>query len=216
MIRSILLIFTLVNIFGCATAPVAPVPEVSQGAGIYHRVAPGETLWRISQLYNTDLDEIVRTNHIPDAAVIEKGQLIFIPGATTQKTEIYNLATDSTFSWPAKGKTVSYYGAGENNGTNKGIDIAVRNAAEVYASAAGKITFCDNLKGYGKTIIVEHPNGIATVYTGDLQESVKLDDRVTEGSLIAKVASGPGKGVSLLHFEVRRGYRSQNPLYYLP
>lgn len=215
-LRFVLLIFLVILVFGCATAPMIPPPPVGREVGIYHRVVPGETLWRISQTYAVDLDDIVRANRIPDAAIIEKGQLIFIPGARGKKQEVATgSAAVSNFFWPVKGKIISYFGNVNNNRINKGIDIQSVSDS-VFAAAFGKVTFCDYLKGYGQTIIIEHANGIATVYAGDWKASVKLGDYANASSLIARKVSGSGKGGILLHFEVRRGYRSQNPLYYLP
>jgi lipoprotein NlpD len=47
--------------------------------GVYHRVKPGETLWRISKAYNVDLQELAEINNITDASRISAGNVIFIP-----------------------------------------------------------------------------------------------------------------------------------------
>lgn len=165
-------------------------------------------------MYRVDLDEIVKANRIPDAAVIEKGQMIFIPGATSEKKEATaGLFPEANFSWPVKGKITFYFGSAINSRINKGIDIQVRPLDSISASSSGRVVFCDTLRGYGSTLIIEHPGGISTVYSGDLVNLVSLDDRVAAGNIIARVS---GKNATLFHFEVRRGYRSQNPLYYLP
>ena len=49
--------------------------------GVYHRVKPGETLWRISKAYNVDLQELAEINNITDASRITAGDAIFIPDA---------------------------------------------------------------------------------------------------------------------------------------
>ena len=49
--------------------------------GVYHRVKPGETLWRISKAYNVDLQELAEINNITDASRIGAGDAIFIPDA---------------------------------------------------------------------------------------------------------------------------------------
>ena len=49
--------------------------------GIYHKVQKGETFWRIAKAYQVDIDDIVRSNNIPNVARIEENQLIFIPRA---------------------------------------------------------------------------------------------------------------------------------------
>ena len=48
--------------------------------GVYHRVKKGETLWRISQTYNCDLDKLAEVNNLPDSR-IEAGSVLFIPHA---------------------------------------------------------------------------------------------------------------------------------------
>jgi len=213
-IKFLILGFLLSGIFGCAGAPVITPPEVGRGVGIYHRVAPKETLWRISQMYNVDLDDIARANHIPDAASIEKGQMIFIPGVTSEPAQVSTgLSPESNFAWPVRGRIVSYYGSTLNSHINKGIDIQAHSSDDILASSSGRVTFSDSLRGYGQTIIIEHARGISTVYSGDLEGFTRLGEWVSTGSAIAKVARN---GATTVHFEVRRGYRSQNPLYYLP
>jgi lipoprotein NlpD len=48
---------------------------------VYHRVKPGETLWRISKAYNVDLQDLAEINNITDASRISAGNVIFIPDA---------------------------------------------------------------------------------------------------------------------------------------
>ncbi|MCD6487427.1 MAG: M23 family metallopeptidase [Syntrophobacterales bacterium] len=50
--------------------------------GVYHRVKEGETLWRISQAYNCDLDKLAEANNLPDSR-IEAGSVLFIPNAAS-------------------------------------------------------------------------------------------------------------------------------------
>jgi len=49
--------------------------------GVYHRVKPGETLWRISKAYNVDLQELAEINNITDSSRISAGNVVFIPDA---------------------------------------------------------------------------------------------------------------------------------------
>lgn len=215
MLRDLFLSFSLFLICGCATAPIATIPLAPQEPGVYHRVVAGQTLWRISQMYDVDLDRLVAVNRIPDAARIEKGQLIFIPGASHTRSEAeVSLPLITSFSWPVRGKIVGYFGSSRDDMINKGIDVLAGSAEYVVASAEGRVTFCDYLRGYGNTIILEHAQGISTVYAADMKPLVKVSDRVA-----AKTAIGHLKAAGrnpVVHFELRRGVRPQNPLYYLP
>ena len=88
---------------------------------------------------------------------------------------------------------------------------------DVIASRNGRVVFLsENFGGFGKTLIVDHGDGLSTVYARNLAVFVKAGDNVQKGQLIARAGSaGRDKNV-YLHFEVRKGYVSQNPYYYLP
>lgn len=208
-----LIFFTLLTIsfIGCATqAPVTKPAQPLMTGGIYHKVMAGETLWRISQIYNVDLDTLVEVNRIPNAAKIEKGQLIFIPGASSQKSiEVKKInISDTNFIWPIEGKIIAFFGERFNDRLNKGLEIQAKSKKDILASRSGRVSFADFLKGYGKTIIIEHPDGISTIYAQNLEIFVKPKDLVNQGMVIAKS--------EYLHFEIRNGAKAQNPLYYLP
>lgn len=66
---------------GCATVPRPLVPVPERLGGVYHVVGSGQTLWRISKVYNVDMQEIMRVNQITDANNIGVGEELFIPGA---------------------------------------------------------------------------------------------------------------------------------------
>ncbi len=216
----LVLSFVILALMGCATTAqyaVAPTLPLATG-GIYHKVMTGETLWRISQLYNIDLDSLVSVNRIPDAAKIEKGQMIFIPGVTlTRSTAMErSYSSDTNFIWPLEGKIVSYFGERFKGRLNKGINIQARNKKDVRASRSGRVSFADFLKGYGNTLIIDHGDGLSTVYCVNSQIFVKPKDAVTQGTVIGKCDTGSSADAPSLHFEIRRGSKSQNPLYYLP
>jgi len=208
-------------IFGCVSqrSTVPTAPSTRTVAGVYHKVRPKETLWRISKAYNVELDKIVKANRIPDAGEIERGQLIFIPGAgsvlDTNKADI-NFAKTASFVWPVRGKVVSYFGQRVSGRVNKGIDVQASAGDNVYASRDGRITFCGDLKGYGKTIIIEHKNNFSTVYSNVVDTKVRLNYNVSQRTVIAKTAQAGRGSLSFMHFEIRKGHLSQNPLFYLP
>jgi len=53
--------------------------------GVYHRVEPGQTLYRISKTYKVDEAYLARINGIPNPTQLRIGRRIFIPGATSTK-----------------------------------------------------------------------------------------------------------------------------------
>jgi len=83
-ISKILLFASLsVFLFSCSIQIVdrSSLKSSERMRGVYHRVKPGETLWRISKAYNADLQELAEINNITDASRINAGDAIFIPDA---------------------------------------------------------------------------------------------------------------------------------------
>jgi len=215
----IFLTFYILNFIGCATAPyIAPTPTPPPGvAGIYHRVEKGETLWRISKIYSVDLDELAQFNHVSDNMNIEIGQLIFVPHR--KKEQVFSTPTmaGEDFIWPVKGKVITPFNQTFNNMINKGINIEPYGYSDVVVSRSGKVVFYSpSLKGFGKTIIVDHGDGFLTVYARNSEVFVKLGESVVKGEPIAKIGSAGRDKNAYLHFEIRKGYIAQNPYFYLP
>ena len=206
----------------CASRPVrsttTPSP-MTRPQGTYHKVQAKETLWRIAQAYNVDLDTLIQINRIPDAAKIDKGQLVFIPGAAQQLDIATSLPTDMArdeyFIWPVKGKTISYFGDMFEGKINKGINIQIKPQENVHAVRSGRVSFCGDIKGYGKSIIIEHRDDLSSVYTNAIEILVAPKDYIMQGNVIARTLSGSGRG-DYLHFEIRKGNKPHNPLHFLP
>ncbi|OIO36369.1 MAG: hypothetical protein AUJ74_02710 [Candidatus Omnitrophica bacterium CG1_02_44_16] len=225
-----LILISLLGLSACATVeqPIAastsltynlPANQSYPGA-IEHVVAKGETLWRISKIYNTELEDIIKINGLSDSTLISCGQKIKIPntikraGAASPVTN-FNSKYDSDFMWPSKGKVIATFRQKYNGVSNKGIDILTEPNQDVLASRAGNVIFIDELPGYGKTIIIDHHDGFSSVYCGNSSTGVKIGDEVQQGIVIAKTGQSPRKNSGSLHFEIRKKHKPQNPLYYL-
>jgi len=213
-------IFYLANFWGCATAPMVTPPKPEMAVpGFYHRVQSGETLWRISKIYNVDLDELVNANHVSDATSIDVGQLILIPRnlQPRQQPFISNKYSAEDFIWPVKGKVIATFGQSFSNIINKGINIKPYSGQDVFAARSGKVVFyTDDFDGFGKTIIIDHGDGLLTVYSRNAQVFMKVGDVVEKGTVIAKAGSAGRDKNTYLHFEIRKGHIPQNPYFYLP
>lgn len=221
----LLFIFVLIlTMGGCAPLPVIKEPKevlpAPKMGGVYHKVAKGETLWRISRNYGVDIEAIVESNGLSDARLIKSGQRIFIPTVSAQpapKVEPSPVHSKEDFIWPVKGKVISYFGEKKDSAPNKGIDIQARDGMIVVASRSGRVIFSeDKVKGFGKTVIIDHGDGIQTVYSHNSEILARVGEDVRQAQSIAKVGS-TGRGNSpYLHFEIRKRHKPQNPFYYLP
>lgn len=100
------------------------------------------------------------------------------------------------------------YGAKRNGGrSHSGIDIAAEMNAPVYASRSG-IVFRGNVPtGYGKYILLYHPDGTQTLYGHLSNWAVNTGKTVRKGELIGfvgKTGNAANKNmVPHLHFEIR-------------
>ena len=183
---------------------------------MYHKVQRGQTLWRIAKAYGVALDEVIQSNNIPNAAAIEVDQLIFIPGAIEVK-EIPAPTVDDNkeeFTWPLKGKVISYFNDPRGNATNRGIDVEAQAGQAVKAGREGQVVLADYMSGYGQTVMVDHGDGFISVYAQNAKLLVKLGDHVYKGDPIAEIGQTGQK--TFMHFEIRKGSTATNPLYYLP
>ena len=125
------------------------------------------------------------------------------------------------FIWPVKGKVVSRFGIQPNGMYHNGITIAAGEGMPVVAAAAGTVILSGSLPAYGETIIIQHEDHYATVYTSLGQRKVKIDDRVKQAEMIGRLGKGEGKGEGKggeprLSFEVRYQNKARNPLFFLP
>lgn len=184
--------------------------------GVYHKVQRGETIWRIAKAYQVGIDEIVRSNNIPNAANVEENQLVFVPGADAVKKIIIDKddLNKNEFIWPVKGKIITYFGDSNRGQFYRGILIQAQDGDSVHAARDGQVVFADYLQGYGYAIILDHLDGYFTVYARNSALASKLGEYVPKGHPIANV--GKRGDAASLHFEIRRNSQAQNPLYYLP
>lgn len=124
---------------------------------------------------------------------------------------------EMTFNLPAEGMIASLFGwrmQSNDQGLkekkfHKGIDIAGKYGAPVYASQEGEIVFVGMNGGYGKFIEIKHNDRYSTAYGHLRKYYVKLGDYVYSGQKIGEIGNSGttfstigGKGVHL-HFEIR-------------
>ncbi|NTW58227.1 MAG: peptidoglycan DD-metalloendopeptidase family protein [Nitrospirae bacterium] len=129
-------------------------------------------------------------------------------------------ADRNRFPWPVKGPVLTRFGSQRHPqfGTaifRRGIDIEARTGDEVRAVHDGQVVFADWYKGYGRLVIIDHGEGLYTLYGHLSQLGVGGGDRVTRGQVVGLAGdTGSLKG-SKLYFEVRRNGEAEDPLLWL-
>ncbi len=114
----------------------------------------------------------------------------------------------SRLQMPVSGAIIRPYVKGKNDG----VDIAAAPGTTVAAAEAGTVAAITKNTDQVPILVLRHANGLLTVYANIDALSVAKGDSVKRGQSIAKVrASEPG----FVHFEVRQGYDSVDPMPYL-
>jgi murein DD-endopeptidase MepM/ murein hydrolase activator NlpD len=121
----------------------------------------------------------------------------------------------SGFAWPLSGPITSPFGM--RWGTlHPGIDIGVPSGTPIHAAGNGTVVWCGWMSGYGNLVMIDHHNGLATLYGHQSRIGVSCNQQVSQGQTIGYVGctgfcTGPH-----LHFEVRLNGNPVDPLGYLP
>jgi murein hydrolase activator len=121
--------------------------------------------------------------------------------------------------WPTSSNRILHgYGSYTNPQTgttldNPGVDIASAVGSSIRSVANGEVTSVTFLPGFQSLVIVDHGNGVRSVYANLETVNVGVGTSVKAGTILGK--SGESIDGPLLHFEIWNGKQRQNPLKYL-
>lgn len=126
------------------------------------------------------------------------------PALSESRTEV----TRTSFVMPVDGRIIRAYAPGRN----EGIGIAASAGTTVRATAAGRVAAITEDTNNVPVVVIQHDNGLLSVYAQLEGLTVARGASVTQGQTIGRVRSGDP---SFLHFEVRQGMNSVDPMRYL-
>ncbi len=101
------------------------------------------------------------------------------------------------------------------NAGHKGMDIAAPYGSTIYAAAGGTVIMSKWYSGYGKCVMIDHGNGIITLYGHASSLYVSVGQVVGKGDPIAAVGSTGWSFGNHVHFEIRVNGSFVNPRRYL-
>lgn len=137
-------------------------------------------------------------------------QTIGTAKSTASASERY-IAGNADFIFPLSRGTYTvsaYYGDGRNH---KGVDLAANKGTSIFAVASGIVTFSGSYSGYGYCVIIDHGNGLKTLYGHASKLLVSKGDKVSQGDLIALVGRTGNSTGNHLHFEVKVNEKNVDP-----
>lgn len=97
-------------------------------------------------------------------------------------------------------------------GRHRGIDLNAPAGTAVFAALDGEVTQVGRHRQYGNYVVVEHGNGVVTLYAHNKLNLVQLGDIVRRGQKIAEVGRTGNATGPHLHFELKVDGVQRNPL----
>lgn len=205
------------------------VLKILPETGVSHKVSKGETIYSIAKKYGVFPQPIV--NYPSNTFVNDEtfslavGQVLIIPDGTppaeapAEPRYLARKTPDAgsgvglgNFVWPAGGHISQGF-----KWYHRGLDIANRGAPDVLAADSGTVTISgwpDNT-GYGLRVLVDHGNGMTTMYAHLQKVYVTVGQRVARGNAIGQMGSTGRSTGTHLHFEIRRNGAAVDPTEYL-
>jgi len=149
----------------------------------------------------------------PAPAPAPKQETAAAPAKEPSETGAVPQNPSADFRWPARGRVITGYSGG---GGNEGINIAVPEGTPVKAAEGGTVAYAgEEVKGYGKLVLIRHDNGYVSAYAHNGELNVKRGDKVKRGQVVAKSGQSGNVTSPQLHFEIRKGSTPVDPVPYL-
>lgn len=211
------------------------VLKIPAADGLLHVVAKGDTLSSIGKKYNVDVEKILTQNQLTEGAILAEGMELILPGAkkaapkpvvargggsaaanafvsgagAPSGTETYG-----RLLFPTQGKFTQYYHYG-----HYAVDIAQNGGSTVWAADGGTVERAASgwNGGYGNVVVIDHGNGMKTLYAHLKEIYVSVGDEVGRGAPVGYMGNSGrvyGRTGIHLHFEVIVSGAKKNPLAY--
>lgn len=224
---------SLTDDLGALYNELAPRLDVTSTRAVtYTETIPYETITQendqLDQTYRATLQagsagEAVVTAEIQTVDGQEHGRTILERTVLSEATdEIIEVGTRNIgigtgeFDLPVYGYTFTSGFKWRWGKLHSGVDLAVAEGTPIYAADNGKVIVSeDSGNGYGKYIILDHQNGLKTLYGHNSELLVSVGDIVAKGDKIALSGNTGNSTGPHLHFEVHVNDEKVDPQQYL-
>ena len=211
---------------------------------IKHKVVRGETAFIISRLYNISVRSLADWNGLDSDYIVREGQILIVPlvdkkvqkkfkkeeiasvappPPSSKKPQPRNIAKQEVIepsntsisvpesgrmAYPIEGLVIREYSKNKNDG----IDFTAQAGTRVVAADTGVVATVTEDTNQIAIVVLKHPKNILTVYANLTNIQVSNNQNVLRGEVIGEIPEGDPP---YLHFEIREGFESIDPLEYL-
>ncbi len=197
--------------------------------GIYHQVGGNDTIEAIASAYKVKPEAIINypLNELdsPDM-LIQLGQWLVVPGGRKPfvpmaVTSLVNYSANvpqgalvgtGILGWPVVGRiSQGYFNYHQALDIESPIGTAILSVDSGFVAASGF-----DGSGYGNIVVIDHGNGLQSVYAHLKTSYVDVGDSVSKGQTIGEVGMTGRSTGPHLHLEIRQGSIRLNPISFLP
>lgn len=199
VVRAVLLVLFAVSFTACSTPRFAS-SQVTVRKGLFDRSADGVD--PVMPDYRFRTHSLARS---PWAGDLENRALAA------------ELVLEHKFQWPVKNVEVTSFFGKRGRVFHDGIDLRASPGTSVFAARGGTVLHSSgSIRGYGKLVVIRHSDSTATIYAHNSRLLVRKGQLVKQGQKIALSGrTGRCRGPHV-HFEIRRGLDTLDPIELLP
>jgi murein DD-endopeptidase MepM/ murein hydrolase activator NlpD len=216
------------GMFGCG--PSVRENRSKPLKGYWYTVKAGDSQRSLKQSHGLDLNDLREINGLANDEALKPGQRLFLFGVHKGKKRVAKTRvptkkrpkskvrkqlpkSDRKWIWPVRGARLTSKFGKRGNRPHKGIDLAKKPGAPIYAAADGVVVYSGSRqRGYGNLVILKHSGGYVTVYAHNRRNLVDEGERVRQGFQIAELGNTGRSTGPHLHFEIRHKGKPINPL----
>ena len=204
--------------------------EIPPVTGMVHKVKRGETVYSVAKKYDIDPQQIINwpfnTYSNDENFELAAGQTLIVPDGVKPAEVLWDpkryvaqrtpdagvVSATGQFIWPVSGSISQRY-----VWYHRGLDIANKAQPPILAADSGKVVVAGwpDSFGYGNRVMIDHGNGLTTLYAHMSTIGVNVGQTVNRGDTIGNVGSTGRSTGPHLHFEIRRGGEPLDPLQFL-
>lgn len=184
-----------------------------------HSVVTGETLFAIANTYGVRAEDVVTANDLKNENLLVVGQKLLIPRKPGYSIGLpaWNVTRGlplGELQWPLVGWISSHFGYRDGK-PHEGVDFAADLGTPIKAVMPGRVVFAGPRGTYGITVILDHGEGLSTLYAHTSKLLVSEGEWVNNGQTIALVGNTGKSNGPHLHMELRINDVPYDPIMFL-